>query len=226
MAVATTGMLPQERVAANFTLHRSETVAHSAGLLDRKNSAASTRARGRSEGFACKHSDAFRPLGAPVPPERVTEMNNSTLGKVSKMQAAIDRDASTFHQDKMDKEKSRRKEAEMRRELDKLQKELMDRPTSPDGKDGKDEQGEEGSLEAEREEMQGLGKLPHALYGKDLPRCGQAQERQEKDGFKSLKLHIKDSFRRVEQVKSDADAAFEACAGTFGGFQESGSVRT
>ena len=88
----------------------------------------------------------------------------------------------------------------MRRELDKLQKELMDRPTSPDGKDpgycvlplifcalqrGRMERMNRAKkevwrlcsacvdpclrmnvIQAEREEMQGLGKLPHALYGR------------------------------------------------------------
>ncbi|CAE7033811.1 unnamed protein product [Symbiodinium natans] len=201
MLSATSGMLVAERAGAGFTLHRSETVAHSAGLLDRKNSAASSRARGRSEGFACKHSDGYKPLGAPVPPERVVEINNSTLIKVEKIKQAVGRDASSQHQDKKDKERTRRKEQE------------VERPTSPDAKDViKDEQtvAEEAGLEADREEMQSLSRLPHALYGKDLPRCGQVQERQEKDGFKELKLHIKGSYRRVEQVKADADAAYEA----------------
>jgi len=208
MTLTALGVMPSERVAANFTLHRSETVAHSAGVLDRKNSAASSRARGRSEGFACKHSDAFKPLGAPVPPERVTEMHNSILAKVAKIQAAVDSNASSQHQDKKDKERNRRKEQEIKEIV-----ERSDRAQSPDAKDAvKDEQAsaEEASLEADREEMLSLSRLPHALYGKDLPRCGQAQERQEKDGFNHLKHHIKDSFRRVEQVKSDADAAFEA----------------
>lgn len=213
MTLATLGVMPPERVAAGFTLHRSETVAHSAGLLDRKNSAASSRARGRSEGFACKHSENFKPLGAPVPPERVFEMHNSILAKVAKIEAAVSSNANSQHQDKKDRDREKRLEHHNFQML--KYKEVMDkeRATSPDAKDAvKDEQAgaEEASLEADREEMLSLSRLPHALYGKDLPRCGQVQERQEKDGFKHLKLHIKDSFRRVEQVKSDADAAFEA----------------
>ncbi|CAK9112278.1 unnamed protein product [Durusdinium trenchii] len=204
MALATV-----ERPASNFTLHRSETVAHSAGLLDRKHTAASSRARGRSEGFACKHSENFKPLGLPVPPERVTEMHNSILGKVARIEAAVALNADSQHQDKRDKERNRRRELEIERAM----KERAERTTSPDAKDGvKDEVpgADEASLEAEREEMLSLRRLPHALYGKDLPRCGQLQERQEKDGFNHLKMHIKESFRRVEQVKSDADAAYEA----------------
>ncbi|CAK9075780.1 unnamed protein product, partial [Durusdinium trenchii] len=103
MALATV-----ERPASNFTLHRSETVAHSAGLLDRKHTAASSRARGRSEGFACKHSENFKPLGLPVPPERVTEMHNSILGKVARIEAAVALNADSQHQDKRDKERNRR----------------------------------------------------------------------------------------------------------------------
>jgi len=201
MLSAPSGMLIAERAGAGFTLHRSETVAHSAGLLDRKNFAASSRARGRSEGFACKHSDGYKPLGAPVPSERVVEMHNSTFAKVDKIKQTLGREASSQHQNKKDKERTRRKEQELERLI------LMDSQDVI-----KDEQAvaEEVGLEADRKGTQNLSRLPHALYGKDLPRCGQAQERQEKDGFKELKLHIRSSYRRVEQVRADSDAAYEA----------------
>ncbi|CAE7846179.1 unnamed protein product [Symbiodinium necroappetens] len=201
MLSAPSGMLVAERAGAGFTLHRSETVAHSAGLLDRKNFAASSRARGRSEGFACKHSDGYKPLGAPVPSERVVEMHNSTFAKVDKIKQTVGREASSQHQNKKDKERTRRKEQELERLI------LLDSQDVI-----KDEQtvAEEVGLEADRKGTQNLSRLPHALYGKDLPRCGQAQERQEKDGFKELKLHIRSSYRRVEQVRADSDAAYEA----------------
>jgi len=200
MMLSTTSGMLTERGGVGFTLHRSETVAQSAGQLDRKNSAASSRARGRSSGFACKHNVGYKPLGAPVTPERVVEMQNSSFANMEKIQRSVGQDASS-HQEKKDKERTRRKEqkVEQARSL-------------PDSRDFKDEEAAAEGLEAESTGMQSLSlsRLPHALYGKDLPRCGQAHERQEKDGFKELKVHIRSSYRRVELVRIDADAAYAA----------------
>ncbi|CAE7034684.1 unnamed protein product [Symbiodinium sp. KB8] len=196
MLSATSGMVT-ERGGVGFTLHRSETVAQSAGQLDRKNSAASSRARGRSSGFACKHNVGYKPLGAPVTSERVVEMQNSSFANMEKIQQSVGQDTSS-HQEKKDKERKGRKEQK------------VEARSLSDSRDFKDEEAAAEGLEADSTGMQSLSRLPHALYGKDLPRCGQAQERQEKDGFKELKVHIKSSSRRVELVRIDADAAYAA----------------
>eukprot|EP00931_Biecheleriopsis_adriatica_P109109 TRINITY_DN8336_c0_g2_i1.p1 TRINITY_DN8336_c0_g2~~TRINITY_DN8336_c0_g2_i1.p1 ORF type:complete len:678 (-),score=153.09 TRINITY_DN8336_c0_g2_i1:48-2057(-) len=183
-----------ERLVAGLTLHRSETVAHTAALLDRKNVSIASRARGRCEGFASKLSNAFKPLGAPLPPDRVMEVNSSKLVKVKKIQEKINSDASSAHQDKKDKEKerTRRQDAE--------------RPKSPEAKDGNDQAAaEEKGLEAERREPQSLASLPHGLHGKDLPRLP-LSKRQEFDGFTMLRAHIKESDRRLDLVKTDVFA--------------------
>eukprot|EP00438_Fugacium_kawagutii_P024263 Skav223124 [mRNA] locus=scaffold419:845478:860783:- [translate_table: standard] len=64
-------------------------------------------ARGRSEGFACKHSEYFKPLGRPVSPE-----------KVAKIEAAVSNDANSQHQDKKDKERNRRMQEMINKEID------------------------------------------------------------------------------------------------------------
>lgn len=162
-----------ERMVAGLTLHRSDAVAHTVDVMDRK-ARASARARGRLEGLMSKANCPFKPLGEPIMIERIIEMNSPSATRCSCLQ----------HHDARPKRGRDADRADAERERD------------PDV-----EKQEEDTDDAQKAK-QDLHDLPHGLFGVDLPRCRQAH-RHEIDGFSVLQKFVHDSEVRIQQVKAD-----------------------
>lgn len=196
----------QERMAAanqaGLTLHRSELVAHTFALLERKGvgNRASARAKGRFEGFASNPNYPFKPLGAPLHMERVAHLNSSKVIKVKLM-------AETIMQSVTQKPKKGDAAA-------------VEGHAGHDGDRGAADEKGGRSLEAERQQQERAQEqpdsdeprqfspkppvMPYGL-GKDLPRC--TARRHLVDGFLHLRKYVRESHVRVQQVKTDAAAS-------------------
>lgn len=168
-----------------LTLHRSEVVAQTVALLDHKGVSAASRARGRGEGFSSKPSLPYRPLGAPVPYERIAEINQARVTKVEKIQKAVCREAGT----QPNGTKPKRREQGLG----------VDIAEAKDVEAKSDAEVHDDVSEATRQVK--LQNLPHGLWGKELPRCEQSR-RKEKDGFTTLRDYVKESSNRLGQVKT------------------------
>lgn len=168
-----------------LTLHRSEVVAQTVALFEHKGVSAASRARGRGEGFASKPSDPYRPLGAPVANERIAEINQAKVAKVEKIQKAVCREAGTQPHGT----KPKRREPDLG----------VDIAEAKDGEPKSDAEVHGEHMEASRQVN--LQSLPHGLWGKELARCEQSR-RKEKDGFITLRDHVKESSNRLGQVKT------------------------
>lgn len=168
-----------------LTLHRSEVVAQTVALLDHKGVSAASRARGRGEGFSSKPSLPYRPLGAPVPYERIAEINQARVTKVEKIQKAVCREAGT----QPNGTKPKRREQGLG----------VDIAEAKDLEAKSDAEVHDDNSEATRQVK--LQDLPHGLWGKELPRCEQSR-RKEKDGFMTLQDYVKESSNRLCQVKT------------------------
>lgn len=173
-------------MVATFTLHRSEVVAHSinaASLLDGRVLQASSRARGRFEGFASRTNSSYRPLGVPINMERITEINASKLDKVRAANQRVEQPL---------KQSQKKSESE-----EKARADWTGVPS--DANEG----------DPEELHLQGISQATAQAQSpnKSQGLLGEHRSRHRADGFEILHKSLKEADQRVRSSKADCGAA-------------------